>query len=170
MDNKKYAIKLLKESNFSTLNASDFVNEYVEKLVYNIVTYVDSNIQVGKIHNPEFYCGTNGFSQEITGNLKANSYIDGTEDTLLFFATKYSRLRIDSFNILAKESICDFLDLQNSLFVVDLSIKGIKELSLKVPKQNGKYEINNTMYHSIIVIPIIFKCGTLNFLLCEKPL
>lgn len=168
MDNKKLTNRLLADSNYSMLSLSPFVASYIEKLVYDIATYVDNTIRIGNINIPASYSGENEISQEITGIPNGYSVINGPEEALIAFAAKYSSMNIDSFDFLAKEAIADFLNLNNGLFLVYLSENNICELSLNVPKQNGNYEIDHTLYKSIIVIPIIFSFGTLNFLLCEK--
>lgn len=168
MDNKKLTTKLLSASNYSLLtDITPFVATYIEKLVYDVATYVDTQIKVGKIEVIKHFNGKTELSQEIVGVPSAYSSIDGTEDALVAFAQLYSKLGVDSFDALAKEVLVDFLNLHNGLFVVQLSQDNICELSLDVPKQNGNYALDVADYQSITVIPIIFTFGTIKFLLCE---
>jgi len=167
MDNKNLTGDLLSVTNYSLLNATSFAKNYIEKLIYDIVTYVDDNISVGKIEILSSYVGKNELSQEITGIPGAYSGVDGNTSALTAFAEKYSHLGISEFDILAKEAIVDFLNLHNGLFVVSLSRNNIAELSLSVPKQNGNYSIDNATYKTITVIPVVFSFGTVKFLLCE---
>lgn len=169
MDNKKLAANYLTSSNLSSMNSmTPFVKTYIEKLIYNILTYVDDQISVGKIIQPSDYNGTNELSQEITGIPSAYSVVDASAQILTSFAEKYSHLGITAFDVLAKEAILDFLNLHNGLFVVQLSQDNICELSLNVPKQNGNYTVDHAEYKSITVIPVMFSFGTINFLLCES--
>lgn len=167
MDNKKLTDTLLAASNYSSINATEFVQAYIEKLVFDIVTYVDDSISVGRIEILDSYVGKNELSQEITGIPSAFSSVDGSSFALTSFAEKYSHLGITEFDVLAREAIVDFLNLHNGLFVVDLSRSNICELSLTAPKQSGNYSIDNATYKSITVIPVIFSFGTIKFLLCE---
>lgn len=168
MDNNKLTNKLLSNTNFPLLkDATSFVTTYIEKLVYDVVTYVDTEITIGKIEILDSYQGKVELSQGITGVPSAYSAIDGATNALVEFAEQYSHLGIKKFDDLAKEVLVDFLNLHNGLFVVQLSKNNICELSLDVPKQNGNYAFDHSSYKSITVIPIMFSFGTVKFLLCE---
>lgn len=168
MDNNKSYSKILEASNYQTFeNMSDFVRTYIEKLVYNICMYVESDFNLGNIEILSDFSGKCELSQSITGVPSAYSCVDGREDALASFAEKYSHLGIESFDLLAREAILDFLNLHNGLFVVLLSRNNICELSLDAPKQNGNYSIDLAQYRTITVIPAIFKYGTVKFYLCE---
>lgn len=168
METKKACLKVLETSNYSTLkDLSVFVKSYIEKLVYNIMMYVDNDITVGSIEIADKFSGKCELSQEILGVPSAMTGIDGRADTLAAFAEKYSHLGIKEFDMLAKEAILDFLNLNNGLFVVLLSKNDICELTLNVPKQNGNYALDLALYKSITIIPIIFRYGTIKFYLCE---
>lgn len=170
MDNSKLAEKILNTSKYSeNNNITAFVKTYIEKLVYDIVTYVDTEISIGNIELLNDYKGANELSQEVTGIPSAYSVIDGPKSALVSFAKAYSKLdEIAEFDLLCKEVLVDFLNLHNGLFVVQLSKDKICELSLGVPKQNGNYALDHNTYKSIVIIPINFSYGTINFLLCEE--
>ncbi len=167
MDNNKSYSKILETSNYLNVDMSDFVKTYIEKLVYNICIYVDSDFSLGNIEILNTFSGKCELSQQITGVPSAYSCVDGREDALVAFAENYSHLGIKSFDVLAREAILDFLNLHNGLFVVLLSKNNICELSLDAPKQNGNYQIDLAQYRSITVIPVMFKYGTIKFFLCE---
>lgn len=169
MDNKRSCSKILEASNYLSIpNMSDFVKTYIEKLVYNISLYVDSDFSLGSIEIVGDFSGKCELSQAITGVPSAYSCVEGKDDALVAFAENYSHLGIKSFDMLAREAILDFLNLHNGLFVVMLSKNNICELSLDAPKQNGNYSIDLAQYKSITVIPVTFKYGTVKFFLCES--
>ncbi|MBO4267388.1 MAG: hypothetical protein J5910_09410 [Lachnospiraceae bacterium] len=169
MDNKRSCSKILEASNYHSIpDMSDFVKTYIEKLVYNISLYVDSDFSLGSIEIVRNFSGKCELSQAITGVPSAYSCVDGKDDALVAFAENYSHLGIKSFDMLAREAILDFLNLHNGLFVVMLSKNNICELSLDAPKQNGNYSIDLAQYKSITVIPVTFKYGTVKFFLCES--
>lgn len=168
MDNKKSCSKILEASNYMSLpNMSDFVRTYIEKLVYNISMYVDSDFSLGSIEILSDFSGKCELSQAITGVPSAFSCVEGKEEVLMTFAEHYSHLGITSFDVLAREAILDFLNLHNGLFVVMLSKNNICELSLDAPKQNGNFSLDLAQYKSITVIPVMFQYGTVKFFLCE---
>ena len=169
MDAKKLCSRVLEGSNLYSLKEStDFVKTYIEKLIYNIVMYVDEEITLGNIEIVEGFSGKCELSQEILGVPSAISGVDGRADTLTAFAENYAHLNIKDFDMLAREAVLDFLNLNNGLFVVLLSKNNICELTLNVPKQNGNYVLDLSQHKSITIIPILFKYGTLKFYLCES--
>ena len=168
MDNKRSCSKILEASNYLSLpDMSEFVRTYIEKLVYNISMYVDSDFSLGSIEIVNDFNGKCELSQAITGVPSAYSCVEGKDDALVAFAENYSHMGIKSFDVLAREAILDFLNLHNGLFVVMLSKNNICELSLDAPKQNGNFTIDLAQYKSITVIPVMFQYGTVKFFLCE---
>ena len=168
MDNKRACSKILEASNIDSLNLSDFVRTYIEKLVHNISLYVDPDFSLGSIEVLTGFSGKCELSQAITGVPSAYSCVDGRESALTAFAENYSHLGVTSFDVLAREAILDFLNLHNGLFVVMLSKNNICELSLDAPKQNGNFSLDLAQYKSITVIPVTFSYGTVKFFLCES--
>ena len=79
MDNEQLTTELLKSSNYDALPASttEFVRTYIKKLVWDVLTHVDSSITVGKIELVTTYSSELELSQEITGIPAAYSAIDG---------------------------------------------------------------------------------------------
>ena len=168
MDNNKSVSRILEASNYMKLEKmSEFVKTYIEKLVYNISMYVDQDFTLGNVEIVSGFSGKVELSQAITGVPSAYSGVEGRNDTLMTFAEHYSHLGLKTFDVLAKEAILDFLNLNNGLFVVMLSKNNICELSLDAPKQNGNFTIDLAQYKSITVIPVIFSYGTVKFFLCE---
>lgn len=161
---------LLQATNFYSLdesNCDEFVKGYIQKLIQDVVVYVDSNITVGNIEFRDVYNVEHEISQEITGLPAAYSAVDGEIRALTAFAESYSKLGIAEYDEVCKEVLLDFLNLHNGLFIVYLSENNICELSLSVPKQNGKKSIQSPIEGKVTVVPINFSYGTVNFLLVE---
>ncbi len=169
MDLNEYMNNLLDQSNFNDLagRMSDFISEYIRKLITDLLTYVNTEIRVGEIELVHEYYANRELSQEITGIPSAYSAMDADESTLIAFAADYSKMSVTEYDVLAKESLLDFLNLHNGLFVVQLSKLNICELSLAAPKQNGSFLMTSPATGTITVIPVTFPYGTIKFLLCE---
>ena len=169
MDNQQKMSEVLKQSNYDALsdNMTDFIKEYIQKLLLDLITYVNTDIQVGEIELVNEYFLNKELSQEITGIPSAYSAMNADEDVLIAFASDYSKMEITEYDVLAKESLLDFLNLNNGLFVVRLSKLNMCELSLSVPKQNGAFLMTSPATGKITVIPVTFPYGTIRFLLCE---
>lgn len=169
MDNITAMNALLEKTNYKLIasESSDFVNSYIRKLIINLLTYVNNDITVGDIELVSEYHANRELSQEITGVPSAYSAIDADEQALVGFAEDYSKMGIKEYDTLAKESLLDFLNLHNGLFVVELSKMNICELMLTAPKQNGAFLMTSPVSGKITIIPVTFPYGTIKFLLCE---
>ncbi len=169
MDTMEQMRDVLSRSNYESLSSSmtDFIKEYIQKLIADILTYVNTDISVGQIELvPEYYLNKE-LSQEITGIPSAYSAMDAPENVLISFAAQYSKEDVKEYDLLVKESLLDFLNLHNGLFVVQLSKLNICELNLAAPKQTGAFLITSPATGDITVIPVTFPYGTIRFLLCE---
>ena len=171
MENEALVLSLLEKSNYNTLSdtMTEFVKTYIKKLVADIILYVDSSIVIEKIETVDKYTASQELSQDITGVPSAYSAIDGDENVLVIFAEKYACLGIDTYDMLAREAIVDFLNLHNGLFIVLLSKLNLCELSLNAPKQADKLDLKTEVNGKITIIPIKFSFGTVKFLLYELP-
>lgn len=171
MNNKELLTQILNNSNYESIKDSmdEFTEQYIKKLLLDIILYVDANISLGDISFCNYYHLEHEVSQEITGIPSAYSALDGNIKVLTAFAESYSNLGIAEFDSLCREALLDFLNLHNGLFVVDLSEKNICELSLGVPKQSNDYniQITNELQGHITLIPITFSYGTITFILFE---
>ena len=171
MTNDDLVVSILENSNYNEISSSmtEFVRSYIEKLIADISLYVDSSIVVEDIETVTKYKAGQELSQDITGVPSAYSAIDGDKDVLVHFAEQYAKLGIDTFDVLAKEAILDFLNLHNGLFRVLLSKLNLCELSLNAPKQNESLNITTEVNGKITIIPVRFSFGTVKFLLYELP-
>ena len=171
MTNDELVAGILENSNYNDISGSmtEFVRNYVEKLVSDISLYVDSSIVVENIETVHKYTAGQELSQDITGIPSAYSAIDGEPEVLVQFAEQYAKLGIDSFDVLAKEALLDFLNLHNGLFIVLLSKLNLCELSLNAPRQTEALSITTEVNGKITIIPIRFSFGTVKFLLYELP-
>lgn len=171
MNKDELLTKILDGSNYNSLKTSmnEFSRRYVIKLLEDIIMYVDANISLGEISFCDKYILEHELSQEIVGVPSAYSALDGNIKVLTAFAESYSKLGIAEYDSLCQEALLDFLNLHNGLFVVDLSENNICELSLSVPKQSDDFQLDlsGTLEGKIIIIPVTFSYGTLNFILLK---
>jgi len=169
MNNEELLNSILNNSNYNKIMTSvnEFTRQYIKKLLYDIILYVDANISLGDIQFSETYHLDHEISQEIVGFPSAYSALDGNVKVLTAFAESYSNLGIAKYDSLCKEALLDFLNLHNGLFVVELSTKKIAELSLSVPKESENYELSSDIKGRITIIPVNFSYGTIHFILLK---
>lgn len=171
MTNDELIMGILENSNYNEISGSmtEFVRTYIEKLVADVSLYVDSSIVIENIETFDRYKAGYELSQDITGIPSAYSAIDGEPSVLVQFAEQYAKLGIESFDVLAREALLDFLNLHNGLFIVLLSKLNLCELSLNAPRQNESLSITTEVNGRITMIPIRFSFGIVKFLLYELP-
>lgn len=169
MNDQELLNNILLNSSFESKKSEmdEFSVLYIIKLLSDIILYVDTDISLGDITFCDSYHLEHEVSQEITGIPAAYSALDGNIKVLTAFAECYSNLGIAEFDSLCKESLLDFLNLHNGLFVVELSEKNICELSLGVPKHGSSHELKLTsdLHGHITLIPVTFSYGTITFVL-----
>ena len=99
--------------------------------------------------------------QIINGEISLTSYLDMEEDAAIAFASRYAETEFAEYDAYVEAAMNDFLNLQNGLFNVNISNERSIELVL-----NPAVVLDNTMVSStskILLLPIIYPFGTLNF-------
>lgn len=72
--------------------------------------------------------------QEIHGDYAINTYISMDLDTAISFATRYVHEQFHSYDEYVQASLEDFVNLQNGLFIVNVSNTSNTELTLGAPE------------------------------------
>jgi CheY-specific phosphatase CheX len=100
-------------------------------------------------------------SQGVRGEYSINTYISMDHTTAVAFASRYVEEHFDEYNEYVQAAVEDFLNLQNGLFIVNVSNDSATELSLQPPEQIDKPHIEfsgETLY-----FPILFSFGRIEF-------
>lgn len=168
MDNNKRVYGLLEASNLNSLDGvSDYVKSFIEKLLSDVLLYVNESVSLKPIETISIIDGDMLIQQCVTGPRPLQIYINGSSEALTAFAEDYSHLGVNEYNILTQEIIMDFLNLHNGLFAVKLSMNDNLELSLTPPKQIEASAIEWNLINSITHVPISFSYGVIDFYICE---
>lgn len=147
------------------LENSEVFMKYLTLLFNNITRFIGTDFTPYKeyiMKKPEenLY-----FSQGITGPFKAKSGIYASEETLIAMASRYAEEDFTEFDEYVEASICDFLNLHNGIFTVNMSNEFQMELKLDPPLENEcDLDFNDTVY----CIPINFPFGTLYFIIANN--
>ena len=102
------------------------------------------------------------FYQKIVGEFSAYSAVYATKETLIAMASRYAEEEFTEYDEYVEASICDFLNLHNGVFTVNMSNEMQMELMLDPPTE-GKLDYSKTVY----CIPVSFPFGTLNFIIAN---
>ena len=106
---------------------------------------------------PVNYC----VSQTIHGDLSAKVYLDMPETTCISFASRYVNEEFTEFDEYVQASLEDFLNLQNGLFIVNVSNTSNTELTLGAPEHItvSPIQFSGRTLH----IPVLYTFGTIDF-------
>lgn len=127
--------------------------DYIQLLIRNFVRFIDDTpvVFVNKIKRPEIDNWI--ISQNITGKFNMFTSFSGNEKDLLELGRRFSKEKIETFDALAKDSVSEFLNLHNGIFLVNLSNRGT-DLNLSPQKiQNSRI-----LEDDIEIFSVTFSC------------
>lgn len=136
---------------------------YIELLFNNLSQYIGDDYTVLSPSNVSEYPLKFCVLQSMSGPLCINSYLDMTKETSLSFASRYTGEDFSDYNDYVEASIEDFLNLQNGLYIVNMSNDYNMELTLDPPfiAEDGVLLDDNDTF----LLPIVYPFGQLNFLI-----
>lgn len=139
-----------------------FYLDYLLLLTRNLVRFVgDDFVFVGRAIPGRFDLLS---SQEITGDVSAYTAICGNTGEFSAFASRYAQETLED-TLLLQDSVGEFLNLQNGLLAVDLSINRDVELGLTPPVFDAGSEL--TVEDGLAVV-LLFSFGQLNLILFKR--
>lgn len=97
-------------------------------------------------------------TQGITGEFTATTSIVADEKTSIAFASRYAAEELTEFDEYVTASACDFVNLHNGLFTVNVSNEKSIELKLTPPVTN-----KGVKDEKMIVLPVCYPFGTIYF-------
>lgn len=103
-------------------------------------------------------------SQEIVGDAPLFTAFVADDDVLLYVASKYAEEELKEVDELAKDSICEFLNLHNGIYLVNMSNWGT-ELSMNPQKISE----NVTVSGDVLPITVKTQKGSFQLLLSANP-
>lgn len=140
---------------FPENSCPQFYSDYVALLLKNIVRFLNERPVLSR-PEPLLTKPANGWliSQKAVGLYTISTGIILSDLVLLDIANRFSQESLTHVNELAKDSICEFLNLNNGLFLINLSDKGF-EFDLQPQSISQTYDAPVTGYR----IPIDLSCG-----------
>ncbi len=140
---------------------------YLAELIFNLNRFVDENITSKPTEIVDKIPDNCYIAQGITGDYNALSAVYAEPQVLTSFAASYSKLELDHFDDIINELAADFLNLHNGLFLVNLSETDNIESTLTPPVTDSNGEPLKS-YSATYIMPVVFKFGTVNFVLSEE--
>lgn len=149
---------------FSSSSNDSLYSIFISLLINNLVRFVgDDFVILEPIHSlnqsDNLYIST----QSIRGKLNTTTALVTDDKTLIAFASRYAGEELTEIDEYVTSSACDFLNLNNGLFTVNVSNDYQIELSL-TPPETTKYTDNSILDNSFI-LPVSYPFGIINFVI-----
>ncbi|MDF3001398.1 MAG: hypothetical protein K0Q48_1517 [Bacillota bacterium] len=140
-------------------------HEYFSLFIRNLIRFIDGEIRIETAEAKKEYLFPYLVTQPILGEYGFFGGFSADEAVLIRAASIYAEEPLDSMNLTAEDSLKEFLNCHNGLFLSHLSHNGV-ELDLMPAKlmRDGKLQPDDTVY----VIPLHLSFGRVDFLFAER--
>lgn len=147
---------------------SELFAQYITLLFNNIIRFIGKDFTPHEPMRFSVYPTSQCVTQKINGEFSAEIAVDMNEDSFIAFASRYAGENFEDNDEYVQASVEDFINLNNGLYVVNLSNESSIELSLEPPMSKHDSQLDaNTEYFQL---PITFPFGTVNFLITRTKL
>ncbi|MBQ8043234.1 MAG: hypothetical protein IJ272_03685, partial [Clostridia bacterium] len=146
---------------FSSTDNEELYTEFVSLLFNNLIRFVgDDFTPLEPLSVIKESDNTYQTTQGITGPFTADTSIVADEDVMIAFASRYADEELTSFDEYVSAAACDFINLHNGLFTVNVSNSNEIELRLTPPYTNKGIEKTDK---KLFILPICYPFGTVSF-------
>lgn len=149
---------------FNTPSLNEILYKYTVLMVKNIIRLLDEKPYIKKEKLPTKYIAECLVFQEIKGKYRIFTGIAGSKDVFIRLASNYAHERLTDLDELAKDAIAEFFNVNNGVFLVNLSKQNI-ELNMN-PQQF--HERKNIKRSGTYIIPIYLKEGEIRLIISPK--
>lgn len=133
---------------------------FVELLFNDFIRFIGDDFTLGGISEAKEIPVKCCVKQEIIGDYAIRTYISMEKDVAIAFASRYVKDTFNDYDEYVQASLEDFLNLQNGLFIVNVSNDSSTELTIGAPEHitGDTFSFENKAYH----FPFMFPFGTVN--------
>lgn len=142
---------------------SELFTQYITLLFNNIIRFIGKDFTPHEAVKMSVYPASQCVTQKINGEFSASTAVDMDEDSFVAFASRYAGEEFTDNDEYAQASVEDFINLNNGLYVVNLSNESSIELSLEPPMYSTDIQLNEGEEH--FQLPVTFPFGTVNFII-----
>ena len=137
------------------------LKHYISLFMRNIIRFIDLEVYTDPIMKVEEYKTKWAVSQEIKNSINFQTYINADEKVFVKIASRFAEEELVCVDEMAKDSVGEFLNLNNGLYLVEMSNKGIK---LDMEPQAVIFE---KMISSTYVLPIELPFGKVELIIAN---
>ncbi|MCB2291120.1 hypothetical protein LGK97_15420 [Clostridium sp. CS001] len=139
------------------------IKHYISLFMRNIIRFIDSEVYTNEIKKVEEYKTKCAVTQRIKNLINLQTYINAEEEVFIKLASIYAEEELSSMDEMTKDSVGEFLNLNNGLYLVGMSNMGIE---LDMEAQLVVFE--KTIPPSY-VLPIELPFGKIELIICTVP-
>lgn len=152
--------------NFGNDSFADLYKEYITLFFKNMVRFIDSNVHINHVEVIESKQYDFIVKQDIIGAKRVYTGFGAPTDVLIKLASKYADESFHSLDDYAQDALGEFLNLNNGLYLVNLSDYGV-EMSLEIQTMQKNYLIES---NKVYAIPIHTSFGRIDLLISLNPI
>ncbi|WP_291634808.1 hypothetical protein [Clostridium sp.] len=137
------------------------IKHYIALFMRNIIRFIDSEVYTNKIMKVE-KCKTKcAVSQRIKNSINLQTYINAEEKVFALIASRYAEEELSIVDEMTKDSVGEFLNLNNGLYLVGMSNVGIE---LDMESQSVAFD---KTVDSTYVLPIELPFGRMELIIAH---
>ena len=137
------------------------IKHYISLFMRNIIRFIDSEVYTNEIVKVEEFKTKCAVSQKIKNSINLQTYINAEENVFVKLASRFAEEELSSVDEMAKDSVGEFLNLNNGLYLVGMSNMGI-ELDME-----SQLVVFEKTISASYVLPIELPFGTIELILCR---
>lgn len=138
------------------------LKDYLALMTRNLIRFIDTEAIIGEAIKLEEYECKFTAKQDINGEITLATFIEAEENAFIKFASKYAEEELNSVDEMAEASVGEFLNLQNGIFLVNMSDAGV-ELEITPQEVYTNIKVNN-----IYKVSVDLSFGKINILIKEE--
>lgn len=139
------------------------IKHYISLFMRNIIRFIDSEVYTNEIVKVKEYKTKFAVTQKIKNSINLQTYINAEENVFVKLASRFADEELSSVDEMAKDSVGEFLNLNNGLYLVGMSNMGI-ELDME-----SQLVVFEKTISSSYVLPIELPFGKIELILCRVP-
>lgn len=139
------------------------IKNYISLFLRNIIRFIDAEVYTNEIVKAEKYTTRCAVTQTIKNSINFQTYISADENVFVKLASRFAEEELLSMDEMAKDSVGEFLNLNNGLYLVGMSNIGI-ELDM-----DSQLIVFDTEVSSSYVLPIQLPFGKIELVIYKAP-
>lgn len=144
---------------------SSFYRNYITLVINNIVRFITRSVRIEKAERITEYTHEWIINQEIAGSKNLSTVMAMDEATFIKFGSIYAEIEVNKADELIQDSVAEFINLHNGLFLVNASNDGIEmQMEPQLIKQSTKLVYKKITY----LVPVYLDFGRVDFILSER--